>query len=111
MRGVLIAAALLLGCRPAPNPYLSLEQQRVPEGIRLVLRAAPGVRINAQAAPALEQPGAPVRRFTADSVTADSAYFTTDPSLVVAGRPRGRVVASVCPAGEYVCRPVFLPLD
>ncbi len=108
MRRPLLLAALLAGCAPAPNPYLAVERERAPEGTRLRLVPAPGVRISAQQKPALERPDSTVLRFDSPAVTPDSAYFTQPPELVVAGSTRGRLVASVCPAGEYVCRPVIL---
>jgi hypothetical protein len=45
-------------------------------------------------------------------VTPDSAYFTAPPELVLPnGRPpEGVVRASVCPAGESVCRMVTVHL-
>lgn len=101
---------LLLACAEPANPYLSLAREPAPEGLRLRLVPAPGVRISAQQKPYLQAPDSSVRHFDSPALTADSTYFTEPPELLVAARPRGRIVASVCPAGEYVCRPVVLSL-
>jgi len=67
---------------------------------------APGVRINARLKPALERPDGEVFRFDSLRVTPDSSYFTAPPELLVAGSASGIIRASVCPAGEGVCRMV-----
>jgi hypothetical protein len=83
-----------------------------PEGVRLALIAAPDGRINARLRPALELDNGKVLRFDGASLTPDSSYYTAPPELRIAGPlPRaGRIRASVCPAGQSVCRLVTIPL-
>jgi len=70
--------------------------------------AAPGWKINARVKPVLESPDGTLLRFDALRLTPDSAYFAEPPVAVVArGRHeaiQGRLRASVCAAGEAVCR-------
>ena len=106
----LLLAALILGCAPAPNPYLSVERQPVPEGTRLRLVPAAGARINAQQRPVLRRPDSTEVHFDATALTPDSAYFAEPPVALVMCPTAGRVVASVCPSGEYVCRPVIFDI-
>lgn len=106
----LLLAALLAGCAPAPSPYLAVERAPAAEGTRLRLVPAAGARINAQVRPALERADGSIVRFDSPSLTADSAYFTEPPEALVTGPTAGRIVASVCPSGEYVCRPVIFDI-
>jgi hypothetical protein len=78
---------------------------------RLVLRSAPGARINARLAPVLEREGSRTLQFHSGLLTADSAYFVAPPELLVEGRAEGMVRASVCPRGESVCRTLELRLE
>jgi hypothetical protein len=111
MRTLLLSLLLLLGaCAAEVSPYFSVVREPVPGGTRLRLEPAPGVRINAQQKPALERPDSTVLRFDSPALTADSAYFTEPPELVVSGSTRGRLVASICPAGEFVCKAAVLTL-
>jgi hypothetical protein len=82
----------------------------VPEGTRLRLVPAAGARINAQQRPALQRADSSVVLFDSPSLTTDSAYFTEPPEALVTGPTAGRIVASVCPSGEYVCRPVIFDI-
>lgn len=111
MRILLCSLLLLLGaCAAEVSPYFSVVREPVPGGTRLRLEPAPGVRINAQQKPALHRPDSTVLHFDAPALTADSAYFTQPPELIVAGSTRGRLVASICPAGEFVCKAAVLTL-
>lgn len=103
---VVIAALLLAACAPRPAPELTLIREPVGSAIRLRLLPAPGVRINALLAPALERPDRSIHRFDSPSRTPDSSYFTAPPEVVVVGPTRGVVRASVCFDGEAVCRVV-----
>jgi hypothetical protein len=113
-----LALGLLAACaadRPrAPDAARPLAVRTVPAGdsLRLVLEAAPGWRINARVKPVLESADGTLLRFNAPGVTPDSAYFAEPPVAVVAARGRhpirGTLRASVCAAGEAVCRVVRL---
>ncbi len=109
------ALALLVACisRPsAPGP-LSLSTMPVGANTRVTLIAAPGLKVNARLAPALELADGSVLRFDAAARTADSAYFAEPASALVAGRRtqvHGRLRASVCREDEQVCRSVTLEL-
>jgi hypothetical protein len=85
----------------------------VPErdSVRLVLVAGEGWKINARLKPVVEAADGRLLYLDAHRLTADSSYFAEPPSVVVAGpadRIRGRLRASVCAAGEAVCRTVAL---
>jgi hypothetical protein len=80
---------------------------------RLVLVAAPGLRINARLKPALELSGGEIIRFDAPLLTPDSAYFAEPPSARLPGRAttiHGTLKASACAVGERVCRLLVLRL-
>ena len=119
MRGAAaLALGLLAACaadRPrVPDAARPLVLRTVPAGdsLRLVLDAAPGWRINARVKPVLESADGTLLRFDATGLTPDSAYFAEPPVAVVAARARnpirGTLRASVCAAGEAVCRMVTL---
>ena len=79
---------------------------------RLTLIAAPGYKVNARLAPALELPDGTVLRFDA-ARTADSSYFAEPVHALVAGRHvevHGTLRASVCRQDELVCRSLTLEL-
>ncbi len=118
-RAAALALALLAACaseRPrAPDAARPLALRTVPAGdsLRLVLEAAPGWKINARVKPVLESADGSLLRFDAPGLTPDSAYFAEPPVAVVAAhgghrRIRGTLRASVCAAGEAVCRVVTL---
>jgi hypothetical protein len=109
-----LALGLLLACvgerAPAPGRDRPLVLRSRPAGdsLRLTLVAAPGWKINARLKPVLEY-----RDGTLDAarLTPDSAYFSEPPVAIVAegrARYRGTLRASVCAAGEAVCRLVTL---
>ena len=120
MRGVAgLVLALLAACASerarAPEAARPLALRTVPAGdsLHLVLEAAPGWKINARVKPVLESADGSLLRFDAPGVTPDSAYFAEPPVAVVAARSgrrpiRGTLRASVCAAGEAVCRVVRL---
>jgi|SRR5690606_3511786 len=111
MRTLLMAGLLLLSaCGSDESPYFTIRRDPVEGGTRLRLEPAPGVRINAQQKPALQRPDSTVLRFDSPALTPDSAYFTEPPELIVSGSTRGRLVASICPAGEFVCKAEILTL-
>jgi hypothetical protein len=96
--------------RATPGP-LALRIEPGASATRLVLTAAPGWKINARVKPALETTQGTILRFDSVHLTPDSAYFADPPSATVPGRPeavRGTLRASVCAAGERVCRVVSL---
>lgn len=98
--------AALLACASAPTAYLTLTRELRGDAVLLRLLPAPGARINARLKPALERPDGTILRFDSPSITLDSSYFTAPPELLVTGSTFGAIRASVCPAGEEVCRPV-----
>jgi hypothetical protein len=92
---------------------LRLETEPAGAKTILTLLAAPGLKLNARLKPALELPDGRVIRFDSPHLTADSAYFTEPPRAIVTGRQgrwRGKLRASVCDAGQTVCRTVVLEL-
>lgn len=98
---------------PEPNAHrpLAVQVSQAGDSVRLVLLAAPGWKINARLKPVVEAVDGRRLQFDARRVTADSAYFAEPPSVVAAGRAegvRGTLRASVCSAGETVCRVVTL---
>ncbi|HET7601121.1 MAG TPA: hypothetical protein VFK09_12555 [Gemmatimonadales bacterium] len=111
----LAAALALLAACAAPAPRGSGLAVRVEPGrdsTRLVLVAAAGIKINARIPPALETP-AGLRRFHAERLTPDSAYFADPPVAWLPGRVRrvsGTLRASVCSPGEAVCRALVIPI-
>ena len=111
-RFIALIAVLALGsgCAATPSPYLALEQTPQGDSTRLRLVAVAGARINARNKPALEQPDGRILRFASPQISPDTNYFIASPEVVVAGKPGGRVLASVCPKGERVCRTVSLQL-
>jgi len=95
-------------------PILRVNAEPITGGRRLTLVAAPGAQINARVKPALELANGTVLRFDSPHVTADSAYFTDAPTVLapIGTKLAGAVLrASVCPAGERVCRMVTLAID
>jgi len=105
---LLVAALFLSACAPQPTPYLTLEREPASKAVRLSLVPAPGARINALLPPALERSDGSVLRFDGPDRTPDSSYYTAPPSLLVEGPATGTIRASVCPAGEEVCRVVIV---
>jgi hypothetical protein len=106
-----VAFLLACACARSPAPLMRVQRQPTATGTRLVLVGAPGARINARLAPALERRDGSLLRFSGDSLTPDSIYFTTPPRLDVAGAVSGVIRASVCPEGEKVCRRVELTVQ
>jgi len=101
---VVLVSMALAGCRPAVPFRLAVERGPVSQ-LRLV--AAPGAHINARLKPALELADGTVLRFDSPHVTADSAYFVDTPSVAAptgGAAHTGVVRASVCSAGEKLCR-------
>ena len=109
-------AALMLGsCGRAEAPAGPLRLVAAPDGrdTRLSLVPAPGLRINARLAPALELRGGGIVRFETGRVTPDSAYFAEPPGARLPGRHRtvhGTLRASVCHIHEQVCRGLTLEI-
>ena len=112
-RPVLALLPLLAACAhergPAPDADrpLAVRIERAGGVTRLVLIAAPGWKINARLKPVLELPDGARLGFDAPRLTPDSAYFAEPPGALVAeprAGIRGTLRASVCAAGESVCR-------
>jgi hypothetical protein len=107
-----LVLALLAACawaQPQPTAERPLVLHVSPAGasVRLVLLAAPGWKINARVKPVVETADGRRLRLEALRLTPDSAYFAEPPSALVASRSggiRGTLRASVCAAGEAVCR-------
>ncbi len=108
MRAAAVAVAVLAACAPAPPSPVELTVEHDRGATRLRLVPAPGWRINALLPPAFEESDGALVRFHAESLSPDSAYFRTPPTATLAGPRRalrGTLRASVCAAGEQVCRP------
>lgn len=108
MRAAAVAVLVLAACVPPPRPPVELTVERGHGATRLRLAPAPGWRINALLPPAFEESDGSLVRFHAESLSTDSAYFRTAPTATLAGPRRalrGTLRASVCAAGEQVCRP------
>ncbi len=101
---VVVLLVAVAACRPALPFQVAVERGRIS---RLRLLGAPGAHINARLKPALELEDGTVLRFDSPHVTADSAYFVDAPTVAA---PLGETVhtgivrASVCSAGEKLCR-------
>ncbi len=101
---VVVLLIAVAACHPAVPFRLAVEHGRVS---RLRLVGAPGAHINARLKPALELEDGTVLRFDSPHVTNDSAYFVDSPTVEA---PLGETVhlgtvrASVCSAGEKLCR-------
>lgn len=102
--------AILSGCGKPSNPDLALNL--IPRGDSTLIRLVPvdGTQINARNPPAFERPDGSVLRFDSPRIASDSNYFVDPPELVVLGKPKGTVIASVCSKGERVCRTVSFGL-
>lgn len=96
-----------------PSGALRLQVTQVGVHTRVALLAAPGLKVNARLKPALELSDGRVFRFDSPHLTPDSAYFAEPPTALVAGKQaqvHGKVRASVCDAGETVCRSIVVDL-
>ena len=110
---------LLAACaraEPQATSQRPLVLRTIPSGdsLRLELMAAPGWKINARLKPVLETRAGTLVRFDSPLLTPDSAYFAAAPVAVVAARAasvRGTLRASVCAAGEAVCRVVVVEVS
>ena len=109
-----LVAACARGRASTPDAARPLVLRTAPAGdsLRLWLAAAPGWKINARVKPVLESGDGALLRFDTPRLTPDSAYFAEPPVAMVAARPgrriRGTLRASVCAAGEAVCRVVAM---
>jgi hypothetical protein len=110
---------LLAACarvEPQPTAGRPLVVRMIPAGdsLRLELMVARGWKINARLKPVLESQDGALVGFDSPLLTPDSAYFAAPPVAVVPGRAaavRGTLRASVCAAGESVCRVVALEVS
>jgi hypothetical protein len=107
------ALGVLVACRPASAPPLTVERHAEPGGLRLVLRPGTGARINARLKPALELADGTVLRFDTARLSPDSAYFAEAPELTLpaGASAHGRLRASVCNEGEHICRLITLEVS
>jgi len=115
LRMTLVALSLAAACSRPPAEPAALHVTLAPAGpdTRITLHAESGLKINARLAPALEFADGSILRFDAAERTADSAYFVTPPTALLAGRHdkvHGRLRASVCREDERLCRSVTLSL-
>jgi hypothetical protein len=115
VRGTTVAVLLALAAcgraepRAGEHRPLTLHTTRAGDSLRLELKAVTGWKINARLKPVLESLDGGLVRFDSPHLTPDSAYFTAPPVASVAAGPvpvRGTLRASVCAAGESVCRVV-----
>ena len=107
---VFACAALLFvfgACSERSLSPVRVTVQPTRDGHELQLVVAPGYRVNAVIAPALETDGT-VIRFAGPLDPADSLYFAgaTTAACPHRGMVRGVVRASVCASEEKVCRGV-----
>lgn len=105
-RALLLIPLAVAGCARPAVPF-RVVAQRVAGFRRFTLLGTPGTRINARLKPALELEDGTVLRFDSPQLTPDSAYFADAPTVeapLVQGAHRAIVRASVCPAGEKICR-------
>jgi hypothetical protein len=114
-RATVLTAALLSACTSAPasSGPLSLTTAAAGADTRVTLVAAPGLKVNARLAPALELADGTVLRFSNAHLTADSSYFAEPPTTLLRGRRgtvHGTLRASVCRENEQVCRTLTLEL-
>jgi hypothetical protein len=103
----LLAAVAACSAAPPADAPLRLTTAPLGAGTRLILHAAPHLKVNARVAPALELGDGTVLRFLAGRRTADSAYYTEPPSALLPGRHErvhGTLRASVCRDDERICR-------
>ena len=115
LTGLMAAALLVSACTgPAPPPAeLRVESAPIGADTRMTLIAGPHLKISARLKPALELVDGTVLRFDSPRLTADSAYFTEPPWVLLAGSHRsvgGTLRVSVCRIDEQVCRSVTLHL-
>lgn len=118
MRGLVIVTLLALAAcagtgRSGGGQPLAVRMEPVGNATRLTLTTAPGWKINARLKPALETAGGAILRFDGPHLSPDSAYFAEPPTTLVPGRlaaVHGTLRASVCAAGEQVCRVVEVEL-
>ena len=109
MRRQIFLLAMAASCAPAAPGPLRLRTERTSVGTRITLLVEPGFKVNARLKPALELHDGRVVRFDSSHLTPDSAYFTEPPFAEMAGGRgplHGKLRASVCDAGETVCRSV-----
>lgn len=110
---LLLAPAAACTGRPAAPGPLALATVAAGPDTRLVLTAAPGLKVNARLVPALELADGTVLRFGAARRTADSAYFAEPATALLPGRHNavhGTLRASVCRDDEQVCRTLTVEL-
>ena len=114
MKGTLVALVLALGCtRPAEPAPLRISAAPHGADTRLTLYPAPHLKISARLPPALELADGSILRFSADRLSADSAYFAVPPVATLAGHAGqvgGTLRASVCRDDEQVCRSLTIRL-
>jgi len=106
-----IAACAAEPAPRAPAHPLAIRIEPAGDASRLVLTAAAGWKIGARLKPALDTREGLVFRFDAKRLTPDSAYFAEPPTTLLPGRlsvVKGTLRASVCAAGERVCRVVTM---
>ncbi len=111
----LITITAALGCarERVPSGPLRLETTAAGPDTRLTLIPASYIKLNARVKPALELADGTVLRFDSAELTADSAYFSVPPTVVLPGRHervRGTIRASVCENDAPVCRSLVLEL-
>ena len=102
--GVVFLLIAVAACHPAVPFRLAVDHGRVS---RFRLVGAPGAHINARLKPALELEDGTVLRFDSPRVSADSAYFVDAPTVAAPlgeTAHMGTLRASVCSAGEKLCR-------
>lgn len=108
IRSSLVALALLTAC--SPRAIVHLEREAQGGGQLLTVVADPDFKINARLPPALDLADSTVLRFHSDSITPDSAYFTTPPTAFLAGDapPHGKLHVGICRKTQSVCNVVTL---
>jgi hypothetical protein len=105
---LLMGLLISLGGAVPEAHHLRVERTPLAAGVRLRLVPSHGVRINARLSPVLELPDGELIRFAATERTSDSAYYLTPPEAIAPAPAIGIIRASICPAGEGLCRVVVV---
>jgi hypothetical protein len=105
---LLLLATSAAAC--SPRAIVHLESAGAPGGQLLTVVADPDFKINARLPPALDLPDSTILRFHSDSITPDSAYFTTPPTAFLPGSapPHGKLHVGICRKNQTVCNVVTI---
>lgn len=127
MRRAVVVASVVGGCVSAVlgacattrdgviarTPYATLSVVSANGARSLRLDPVAGAKINARLRPTLQLSNGERLMFHADSLTADSSYFTQSPTVALTGNgpTSGTLMASVCPESARVCLRVRMDIS